>query len=60
MEVELHLSSMACQNPDMQQGQIEDNEASLDENPNGNYMDYKKVVDWEIRVVHQMNPTDIH
>ena len=41
MEVELHLSSTECQNPDMQQGQIED-KASLDENP---YMEYKKVAD---------------
>ena len=39
MEVELHLSSTACQNPDMQQGQIEDNEACLEENSTGNYMD---------------------
>ena len=35
MEVELDLNSMGCQNPDTQPAQIEDNEASLDENPNG-------------------------
>jgi hypothetical protein len=35
MEVELDLSSMACQSPDIQQAQIEDNEASLDESLNG-------------------------
>ena len=35
MEVELHLCSTACQNPDMQLAQIEDNEASLDESLNG-------------------------
>ena len=32
---------------------------SLDENPNGKYMDYKKVVDLEITVVYQMNPAEI-
>ena len=43
----------------MQQEQIEDNEASLDESPNGNYMDYNKVVDWEITlVVHRLSPVD--
>lgn len=35
MVVELDLSSTVCQNPDMQQAQIEDNEASLDESLNG-------------------------
>jgi hypothetical protein len=60
MEVELHLCSTACQTPDMQQAQTGDNEASLDENPDGNYMDYKKVVDWEITwVVHRLSPVDI-
>ena len=59
MEVELHLSSTAWNKSDMQQEQIEDNEASLDESPNGNYMDYNKVVDWEITlVVHRLSPVD--
>jgi hypothetical protein len=59
--VEMDLSSRACQNPDMQQAQIEDIEVSLDENLDGHYMDYKKVVDWGMitLVVHRLNPVDI-
>jgi hypothetical protein len=60
MEVELHLSSTACQNSDMQQGETEDNEASLEENSTGNYMDYKKVADWEkTLVVYCLSSVDI-
>ena len=61
MEVDPDLRSTACQNPDMQLAQIEDNEASLDENPNDYYMDYNKVVDWEMiaLVVHRLSPVDI-
>ena len=59
MEVELHLRPMAC-NPDMQQGQIEDIAVSLDENPYRDYVDYKKLADWEITlVVHRLSPEDI-
>jgi hypothetical protein len=60
VEVELYLRAMACQNPDMQLGQDEENEASLEENSTGNYMDYKNVADWEkILVVHRLSPVDI-
>ena len=60
MEVEVDLGSTACQSSDMQQAQIEDTEASLDENQNDHYMDYKKIVDWEITwVVHRLCPVDI-
>ena len=45
----------------MQLGQTEDNKASLEENSNGNYMDYEKVAGWEkTLVVHGLSPVDIH
>ena len=45
----------------MQQAQTEDNEANLDEDPNGHYMDCKKIVHWEMTlvVVHSLGPVDI-
>ena len=62
MEVELDLDSRVCQNPDMQQAQIEDNGASWDENPNDYCMECKKIVDWgmiTLLVVHRQSPVDI-
>ena len=60
MEVEMDLMARVCQNSDMQQAQIEDIEASLDENLNGYYMDYRKFVDWGMitLVVHRLSPVD--
>jgi hypothetical protein len=64
VEVDLDLRSTACQNPDIQQAPIENNEASLDENLDENlneyYMDCKMVVDWEITLlVRRLSPLDI-